>query len=92
MDITVTGRRMNVSDALRDYAEEKIGNSMKAMDIAPLSAEVVLQVEKNPANPLRVISFASKRTKRASSLPSTLQLLKYFASCANTRRACSTSV
>ena len=51
MDITVTGRRMNVSDALRDYAEEKIGNSMKAMDIAPLSAEVVLQVEKNPANP-----------------------------------------
>ena len=39
MDITVTGRRMNVSDALRDYAEEKIGNSMKAMDIAPLSAE-----------------------------------------------------
>ena len=23
MDITVTGRRMNVSDALRDYAEEK---------------------------------------------------------------------
>ena len=32
MDITVTGRRMNVSDALRDYAEEKIGNSMKAMD------------------------------------------------------------
>lgn len=53
MDITVTGRRMNVSDALRDYAEEKIGNSMKAMDIAPLSAEVVLQVEKNPANPTR---------------------------------------
>lgn len=51
MDITVTGRRMNVSDSLRDYAEEKIGNSMKAMDIAPLSAEVVLQVEKNPANP-----------------------------------------
>lgn len=51
MDITVTGRRMNVSDSLRDYAEEKIGNSMKAMDIAPLSAEVVLHVEKNPANP-----------------------------------------
>jgi putative sigma-54 modulation protein len=51
MDITVTGRRINVTDALRDYAEEKIGNSMKAMDISPLSAEVVLQVEKNPANP-----------------------------------------
>lgn len=51
MDITVSGRRMNVSDSLRDYAEEKIGDSMKAMDISPLSAEVVLQVEKNPANP-----------------------------------------
>lgn len=51
MDITVTGRRMTISDSLRDYAEEKIGNSMKAMDISPLSAEVVLQVEKNPANP-----------------------------------------
>ena len=51
MDITDTGRRMNVSDALRDYAEEKIGNSMKAMDIAPLSAEVVLQVGKEPREP-----------------------------------------
>ena len=51
MDITITGRKMSITDALRAYAEEKIGNSMKVMDIDPLTAEVVLQVEKNPANP-----------------------------------------
>ena len=51
MDITITGRKMPVTEALRAYAEEKIGNSMKVMDIDPLTAEVVLQVEKNPANP-----------------------------------------
>lgn len=51
MDITITGRKMPITDALRAYVEEKIGNSMKVMDIDPLTAEVVLQVEKNPANP-----------------------------------------
>lgn len=51
MDITITGRKMPITDALRSYAEEKISNSMKVMDISPLTAEVVLQVEKNPANP-----------------------------------------
>lgn len=51
MEITITGRKMPVTDALRTYAEEKIGNSMKVMDIDPLTAEVVLHVEKNPANP-----------------------------------------
>ena len=55
MSITVTGRKMTVSDALRQYAEEKIGNSMKVMDIDPLDAEVVLSVKKNPsiANPCK---------------------------------------
>ena len=45
MSITVTGRKMPVTDALREYAEDKIGNSMKVMDINPLDAEVVLHVE-----------------------------------------------
>ena len=55
MSITVTGRKMNVTDALRQYAEEKIGNSMKVIDIDPLDAEVVLSVKKNPsiANPCK---------------------------------------
>lgn len=51
MEISVTGRKMGVTDALRSYAEEKIGNSMKAMDIDPLVAEIVLHKEKNPAIP-----------------------------------------
>ena len=49
MAITVTGRNMKVKDAMRQYAEEKIGNAMKVMDIDPLDAEVVLRIEKNPA-------------------------------------------
>lgn len=40
---------MPITDPIRAYAEET-GNSMKVMDINPLTAEVVLQVE-NPANP-----------------------------------------
>lgn len=51
MDITITGRGMQVSEALRTYAEEKIGNSMKVMDIDPLTAEIILEVEKNHAIP-----------------------------------------
>ena len=63
MSITVTGRKMPVTDALREYAEEKIGNSMKVMDIDPLGAEVVLFVEKNPANPRPAVCEVTLRTK-----------------------------
>ena len=63
MSITVTGRKMPVTDALRQYAEEKIGNSMKVMDIDPLVAEVVLHVEKNPANPRPAVCEVTLRTK-----------------------------
>lgn len=63
MAITVTGRKMPVTDALRQYAEEKIGNSMKVMDINPLDAEVVLSVEKNPANPVPATCEVTLRTK-----------------------------
>lgn len=61
--ITVTGRKMPVTEALREYAEEKIGNSMKVMDINPLTAEVVLFVEKNPANPRPACCEVTLRTK-----------------------------
>ena len=63
MSITVAGRKMPVTDALRQYAEEKIGNSMKVMDIDPLVAEVVLHVEKNPANPRPACCEVTLRTK-----------------------------
>lgn len=63
MSITVTGRKMPVTDALRQYAEEKVGNSMKVMDIHPLDADVVLFVEKNPANPEPATCEVTLRTK-----------------------------
>lgn len=63
MSITVAGRKMPVTDALRQYAEEKIGNSMKVMDINPLDAEVVLLVEKNPANPRPAVCEVTLHTK-----------------------------
>ena len=63
MSITVTGRKMPVTDALRQYAEEKIGNSMKVMDIDPLVAEVVLFVEKNPASSRPAVCEVTLRTK-----------------------------
>ena len=63
MAVTVAGRKMTVTDALRQYADEKIGNSMKVMDINPLDAEVVLSVEKNPANPTPCTCEVTLRTK-----------------------------
>ena len=46
MDINVTGRKITVTDSLRDYAEEKIGNAVKVVDIDDVAAEVLLRVEK----------------------------------------------
>ena len=63
MAITVTGRKMTVTDATRQYAEEKIGNSMKIMDIDPLDAEVVLSVLKNPSIALPCKCEVTIRTK-----------------------------
>lgn len=63
MDITVTGRKMTVSDALKAYVEEKIGNSIKVFDISPMSAEVVLRKEKNPANPKPAVAEVTLFTK-----------------------------
>ncbi len=51
MSITVSGRKMPVTSALRQYAEEKVGNAIKVLDTNPISTEVVLSKEKNPANP-----------------------------------------
>ena len=63
MAIIVTGRKMTVSEALRQYADEKIGNSMKVMDIDPLDAEVVLSVKKNPSIALPCKCEVTIRTK-----------------------------
>lgn len=50
MEITVTGRTITITPALRDYTQEKIGSALKVMDIDPLSADVVLLAEHNPSN------------------------------------------
>ncbi|MCI8468317.1 MAG: ribosome-associated translation inhibitor RaiA [Eggerthellaceae bacterium] len=63
MSITVTSRKMPITDALRQYAEEKVGNSLKAIDADPISCEVVLMKEKNPANPLPAICEVTVRIK-----------------------------
>ena len=51
MNITVTGRNIAVTDALRDYVEEKLTAATNVFDI-PMNTEVVLRVEKNPSNPV----------------------------------------
>ncbi len=51
MNITVTGRNIAISDALRTYVEEKMQAATNVFDI-PMTAEVVLRVEKNPRNPV----------------------------------------
>jgi len=63
MDITVTARRMAMTDALKSYAEEKVSSAMKVFDISPMSAEVVLHVEKNPANPNPAVAEITIRAK-----------------------------
>ena len=51
MNITVTGRNIAVTDALRSYVEEKLSAATNVFDI-PMNTEVVLRVEKNPSNPV----------------------------------------
>lgn len=51
MDITVSGRKMPVSDSLREYAEDKIGGAVDQLDVGAIACEIVLYREKNPSNP-----------------------------------------
>lgn len=48
MQVTVAGRHMDVTDALREYADQKVGRVSKIIDQDTMSAEVVLTHEKNP--------------------------------------------
>ncbi len=49
MKMIVKGRHMEITPAIREYAEEKIGRTAKILDHMIMSAEVELQVEKNPS-------------------------------------------
>ena len=65
MEVSVTGRHMHVTDSIRDYAEEKIGRIAKVLDVEPMNAELVIHVEKNPANPAPAVAEITLRMKRA---------------------------
>lgn len=47
VDIKISGRKVSVTDAMRDRVNEKIGDSLKVFDIKPMSCDVVLRVDKN---------------------------------------------
>lgn len=49
MSINVSGQQFSVSEPLKAYAEEKIGNSLKIMDVTPIDAHVLLSVKRNPS-------------------------------------------
>lgn len=51
VDITISGRKVQLSDGLREHTTEKIGNALKVFDIKPMNCDVVLRVDKNPSNP-----------------------------------------
>ena len=55
MDVTVSGRKMPISDSLRDYAQSNIGGAVEHLDVDAIACEIVLYREKNPANPLPAI-------------------------------------
>ena len=65
MVITVSGRKMNVTPAIKDYVDEKIGRALEVFDSAAMDAEVVLRTEKNPAISLNAICEVTVNAKGA---------------------------
>jgi len=63
MQINVTGRRMPVTDAIREYAEEKISKAARIHDRDEMVVDVVLHVEKNPANKNRDVAEVTAHMK-----------------------------
>ncbi len=47
VDIKISGRRVAISDALREQVEDKIGGALKVFDIKPMTCDVVLRVDKS---------------------------------------------
>ncbi len=50
MAINITGKKITVSDSLREYAEEKIENAIKVMNWENVEVYATLSREKNPSN------------------------------------------
>lgn len=53
VDIKISGRKVSISDGMREHVLAKVGDSLKVFDISPMSCDVVLRVEKNKSNPDR---------------------------------------
>ena len=47
VSIKIAGRKVTISDALREQVETKIGGALKVFDIKPMTCDVVLRVDKN---------------------------------------------
>jgi putative sigma-54 modulation protein len=63
MQINVTGRRMPVTDAIRAYAEEKVSKAARIHSTDEMVVDVVLHVEKNPANKNKDVAEVTARMK-----------------------------
>lgn len=63
MQINVTGRRMPVTDSIRAYAEEKVSKAARIHDRDEMVIDVVLHVEKNPANKNRDVAEVTAHMK-----------------------------
>lgn len=63
MQINVVGRHMPVTDSIRAYAEEKIAKGAKIHDRDEMVVDVVLHVEKNPANKNRDVAEVTAHMK-----------------------------
>ncbi len=53
VDIKISGRKMSVSDGMRERVNEKIGEALRVFEVQPMTCDVVLRVDKNPSNPDR---------------------------------------
>ncbi|MEE0026442.1 MAG: ribosome-associated translation inhibitor RaiA [Atopobiaceae bacterium] len=47
VSIKISGRKVTISDALREQVDLKIGNALKVFDIKPMTCDVVLRADKN---------------------------------------------
>lgn len=50
VDIKISGRKVAITQALREQVESKIGGALKVFDIKPMSCDVVLRADKGHAN------------------------------------------
>ena len=64
VDIKISGRKVSVTDAMRDRVNEKIGDSLKVFDIKPMSCDVVLRVEASDTDMYTAIDTAADKVTR----------------------------